>query len=289
MYASEIHSHHKLYKFQDFFETVTWSGRSGAGNIKIIGVSLVIILLTSSVLQITLYDKMQVLAQPDANTDHVLKTLIPKFLSQNLTLENKNTTRRLVDYIVLQTTRDDYAEKVLGIKDQFLTTLAFSDRFGLPSGNNNPNIFLQISHTEDRINSMRGIKTSNDIILANQALLPGSENLQLPKEIGTASSRKTLNPTLLKPEIPKPVEDLLNNIDLINTSTNTKLTHYVLVQSVQDVYGDALGPDRRYVTTVAFQDRLGRDDSNGNLNTFLQVIHTSDDIISLTGGAAWRR
>ena len=86
-------------------------------------------------------------------------------------------------------------------------------------------------------------------------------------------------------ETPNPILDLLNTrIDLLNAVTNEPLTHYILVQSVPDKYAEqVLNIPGQYVTTLAFQDRYGREDSNNNLNVFLQVTHTTNDVTSLRG------
>ena len=83
------------------------------------------------------------------------------FLNNNLVLMNEVTEQELSHYVLLQTVPDAFAERV-GIKDQFVTTLAFQDRFGRADSNNNLNVFLQISHTNNQINSMRGIQLGGD-------------------------------------------------------------------------------------------------------------------------------
>jgi hypothetical protein len=44
-----------------------------------------------------------------------------------------------------------------------------------------------------------------------------------------------------------------------------------------------LGISGQSVSTLAFQDRYGRQDSNNNLNVFLQITHTKDEVTSLRG------
>ncbi len=87
--------------------------------------------------------------------------VVRAFLNNNLVLMNEVTEQELSHYVLLQTVPDVFAERV-GIKDQFVTTLAFQDRFGRAESNDNLNVFLQISHTNNQINSMRGIQLGGD-------------------------------------------------------------------------------------------------------------------------------
>ncbi len=65
---------------------------------------------------------------------------------------------------MLQTVPDVFAEQELGIQGQFVTTLAFQDRFGRADSNDNLNVFIQISHTDDKVNSLRAIQLGGDDI-----------------------------------------------------------------------------------------------------------------------------
>ncbi len=231
-------------------------------------------------------------AQSFAQIPYVVKG----FLSGNsLTITNQNTNSQLANYVTMQTVSDKYAQKVLGISGQYVTTLAFEDRYGRAESNNNLNTFLQISHTNDKINSMRGVELGGDSIMTGlPGVSSGSTSLVNSAEItipqGTAQNiqqkvRDTLNAAIEPKEIPQPVLDFLNNhIDLVNKITNDHLTHYILVQTVPDLYAQkVLGISGQYVTTLAFEDRYGREDSNGNLNVFLQISHTANQVNSIRG------
>ncbi|NWJ29098.1 hypothetical protein HX848_06940 [Marine Group I thaumarchaeote] len=65
-------------------------------------------------------------------------------------------------YKVVQSNPDKYAKENLGIDNQTVTTIAFQDRFGRADSNDDLNVFLQISHTDDVVNSMRGVQLGGD-------------------------------------------------------------------------------------------------------------------------------
>ena len=102
--------------------------------------------------------------------------VVLSFLNKNLVVMNEVTEQELSHYVLLQTVPDVFAERELGIKDQFVTTIAFQDRFGRADSNDNLNVFLQLSHTNDKVNSMRGIQLGGDSIVVvvndiNQGLI----------------------------------------------------------------------------------------------------------------------
>jgi hypothetical protein len=65
---------------------------------------------------------------------------------------------------LVQSVPDKYAEQALGIPRQFVTTLAFQDRYGREESNNNLNVFLQVTHTNDKVASLRGVQLGRDDI-----------------------------------------------------------------------------------------------------------------------------
>jgi hypothetical protein len=156
------------------------------------------------------------------------------------------------------------------------------------------NVFLQITHTTDGINSMRGIQLGGDSIIVapsgsgNTISLPRSAEIQIPPGQPVAVPQKirdVWNKDFEPAETPTPILNLLNTkIDLLNMDTNEHLTHYILIQTVPDKYAEqVLGIPGQFVSTLAFQDRYGRQDSNNNLNVFLQITHTNDEVTSLRG------
>jgi hypothetical protein len=219
----------------------------------------------------------------------------PQQFSSDMRIDvfNQNTTELLSNYILVQTVPDRFAEQEHGIPGQFVTTIAFQDRYGRQESNNNLNVFLQITHTNDMINSMRGIQLGGDSIMATSSIsgntmsLPRSVEIEVPpSEQPVAVPQKTrdvLNRDLEPPETPIAISDFLDTrIDLLNKATTQHLVHYILVQTVPDRFAEQEhGIPGQFVTTIAFQDRYGRQESNNNLNVFLQITHTNDEVTSL--------
>jgi hypothetical protein len=205
---------------------------------------------------------------------------------------NQITGASLTRYEFVESVPDKFSE-TRGISGQFVTTLAFQDRYGREDSNDNLNVFLQITHTEDRISSMRGIQLGGDSIQVissnsgNPIPLPRSGEIQIPAGQPIAVPQKIRNPFIYDdqfPTTPVPVSNLLDkSIDLVNKVTNQQLKNYVLVQTLPDKFSETRGISGQFVTTLAFQDRYGREDSNDNLNVFLQITHTEDDVTSLRG------
>jgi hypothetical protein len=218
--------------------------------------------------------------------------VVQQFIFQTKT-SNQDTGASLSNYITLQSTYDNYAEKVLNITGQYVTTISYQDRPNLPDSNSNLNIFLQISHINDTVNSIRGVELGGNSIMVvvnngQTTPLPNSAEIKIPSSSPVSVTQKvsdTLNPSAQPIETPKAVLDFLNNnIDIVNKNTGDHLAHYILVQTVPDVYSQKnFGIAGQYITTLAFEDRYGRADSNGNLNVFLQISHTASQVNSLRG------
>lgn len=219
--------------------------------------------------------------------------VVQQFAGSSLMITNDDTGERLANYQTMQSSSDKYAELVLGIKGQTTTTIALQDRFGREDSNNNANVFLQISHTGTKINSMRGVELGGDNI---RVIAGDGSKVELPKsaEIGISPSEpeKVSEKTSIKvnekskiESTPSVVRDFLDkNIELTNQNTGEILTNYVMIQTVQDKFAEKeLGIKGQFVTTIAFPDRYGRADSNNDLNVFLQISHTDGIVNSLRG------
>jgi Bacterial Ig domain len=86
------------------------------------------------------------------------------FLDRRIDVFNQDTMSPLSNYVFVQTVPDKFAEQARGIPGQFVTTLAFQDRYGRQDSNNNLNVFLQISHTNEEVTSLRGVQLGGDDI-----------------------------------------------------------------------------------------------------------------------------
>ena len=61
--------------------------------------------------------------------------LVLQHIGEATTITNENTGLQLTNYQTLQSGPDKYAEIILGIEGQSITTVAMQDRFGLPESN----------------------------------------------------------------------------------------------------------------------------------------------------------
>lgn len=86
------------------------------------------------------------------------------FLNNNLELLNVNSSDHLSHYIVIHSHEDKYAKKILNIKDQFVTTIAFYDKYANSESKGELDVFIQISHLKDKVNSLRVVQLGNDDI-----------------------------------------------------------------------------------------------------------------------------
>jgi len=219
--------------------------------------------------------------------------VVMQHIGDATTITNDNTGLQLTNYQTLQSKPDKYAEIILGIEGQTITTVALQDRFGLPESNNNANVFLQISHTGSEINSMRGVELGGDKVMiisgdGNKVELPKSAEIAIPDANATTVTKKISNKLHDNAKLidtPPAVLNFLNiNIEFINEMTGQSLTHYVVLQTVPDKFAqEELGISGQKVTTLAFYDRYGLPESNEDLNVFLQISHTDEQVNSLRG------
>jgi len=218
-------------------------------------------------------------------------SVVNLFIADLTDVSNQNIDTALTNYQTIQTGPDKYAELVLGMPGQSVTTIAYQDRFGRAESNNNANVILQLSHTGDKVNSMRGVQLGGDsieVVVGDGRTVTLSTSAEIaiptiePVDVSTKMSEK-IHPQAKLTSTPPAVLDFLNNnIEIINDITEEGLTHYVMLQTVPDVFAEQeLGIQGQFVTTFAFQDRFGRADSNDNLNVFIQISHTDDKVNSL--------
>lgn len=107
-----------------------------------------------------------------------LQKQVSDFLDNNIDLLNMNTNDHLVHYVVVHSSVDKYAANVLGIQDQFVTTIALDDRYGKSNDDGNLSTFIQISHTKDKVNSLRAMQLGDDEV---KVLINGQDQGTIPK------------------------------------------------------------------------------------------------------------
>lgn len=126
---------------------------------------------------------------PSSQPDIALSKAVSDFINTSLVLEDSNSNNLLTHYVVLQSNEDKYAEKQLNVKGQFVTTLAFYEKYVSTSNKGELDIFVQISHFDDRVNSLRAAQLGN----ANVKISINGEdqgNIKKAIEIGNTSSQR---------------------------------------------------------------------------------------------------
>ncbi|KFM22205.1 Ig-like domain-containing protein [Marine Group I thaumarchaeote SCGC AAA799-B03] len=216
--------------------------------------------------------------------------VVHNFITSNTEITNENTGMELTKFQTLQNNADKYAELVLGIEGQTTTTIVLMDRPGLEESNNNANLFLQISSIDSQVNSMRAGLLGGDTIeiiggTGDATVVPVSVELEIPSADPVTVSQKSsmkVNANADKIPLPSVVEDFLNtNLELVNETTGDTLTRYAVLSSVPDVFAEKeLGISDQEILTLAFTDRFGRADSNGDLNVFMQISFTDEQVNS---------
>lgn len=102
------------------------------------------------------------------------------YLDGGIDVLNQGTGALLSNYEVIETVPDKFAEQVHGISGQFVTTLAFQDRYGREDSNDNLNVFLQVTHTTDKVVSLRGVQLGGDEI---QVFVNGADQGTMVKTV----------------------------------------------------------------------------------------------------------
>ena len=217
--------------------------------------------------------------------------MVKQFLNENISVYNNKTGSSLSHYVMVPAI-DEKSQNALPSSEQQILTAAYQDRYGRNESNDNLNIFLKMTYAGNTVKSIQGIELGSDsiiIVIQNRTTaLPNSVEIKIPQNTAQGTQQKmaiTFNPLLGSLDTPKPVLDFLNsNIDLVNSATGEHVTHYVVLQDTRDVYAqNVLGINNQNVTTIAFDDRYGRNDSNNDLNVFLQISHTGDKVNSIRG------
>ena len=87
-------------------------------------------------------------------------------------------------------------------------------------------------------------------------------------------------------EIPQVVKTFLDTkIQIVNKSTNDTLTRYKIINSIPDLYAEREhGITNQFLTTIGYEDRFGRPESDGDfIDVILEISHTPDTVNSARG------
>ena len=137
-----------------------------------------------------------------------------------------------------------------------------------PGSQNNP-IFDATSNPNS--NGYAGVDTK--VSVTNISLAPDKATFDFSVGVGVSSS------------IPQVVADFLaNRIRIKNVSTGDILTNYKLIGTVPDKYAQQQGIMNQILTTVAYEDRYGRPESDNDfIDVILELSHTSTQVNSARG------
>ncbi len=247
---------------------------------------------TANCTAVTSYSQLGALPQLQALAG--TPNLVSSFLSGGaVKITGGDGRTQITNYVTLQDAPDNYGAAFDGITGQNITTVAFPDSYWGQGSSEGLGIFLQISHTGQTINSMRGASLGPDGVLVGisgagpATVLANSAPIAIPDAVPTGVSSKArdpLNASTDSEPVPAPVLEFLNNDLELKNEEGGYLTNYYLIQTVPDLYTNMCdGISGQNVTTVAFEDRYGQQGNNGNPDVLLQFWHSSTRVNSLRG------
>ena len=208
----------------------------------------------------------------------------PPIISQSKPIMIKNSSSTLIDdfvdtliikkgNIVLSdiTSRkslyDNFALVYHGISDQYVTTL-------LIQSDNRIIALLQISHTDELINSARAVSLVDSITIqsSNHAL----KSIDGPTSIDVSSGLDS-NPLKMRHQVDTsklilsdPISEFLDSITIHNLNTQKQPTKYFILQNY-------IITDNTF-TIIGFSDRTDTNDSNNDVNIIFEFVSNNDSI-----------
>ena len=80
------------------------------------------------------------------------------------------------------------------------------------------------------------------------------------------------------------VDFLTNRVKIKNISTGDILTNYKMIGTIPDKFAQQQGIMNQFLTTIGYEDRYGRPESDGDfIDVLLEVSHTSTKVNSARG------
>ncbi|KAF6245118.1 tyrosinase family protein [Nitrosopumilus sp. b2] len=93
-----------------------------------------------------------------------IPSIVKQFLENQIEIRNQTTGDLLTRYKIIGSIPDKFASS-MGINDQILTTIGYEDRLGRSESDNDfVDVILEISHTVNQVNSLRGVQLGGDDI-----------------------------------------------------------------------------------------------------------------------------
>lgn len=87
-------------------------------------------------------------------------------------------------------------------------------------------------------------------------------------------------------QLPQVVKTFLDTkIQVVNKTTNDTLTQYKIINSIPDLFAEREhGITNQFITTIGYEDRFGRPESDGDyIDIILEISHTADVVNSARG------
>ena len=180
------------------------------------------------------------------------------------------------DYLTLQTVPDNYARVYHNIDNQYTTAVSLiNSQTGIME------IILQVSHTDDKVNSARMVYLGNDVTIKVSAgadeILVDSASMIHDVIVPDGMSSNTLYTTMnlksqIAPNDKNSFKSVMSHMSITNENTAEQLKYYTILQ--QQPKTDNI----KSYSVSAMPDRYGDvDGANSDLNLILVLYEGDDD------------
>ena len=180
------------------------------------------------------------------------------------------------DYLTLQTVPDNYAKVYHNIDDQYTTAVSL-----INSQTGNMEIVLQVSHTDDKVNSARIVYLGNEVTIkvsagADEILVDSASmihDVTVPDGISSDTLYTTMNlKSQIAPNDENSFKRVMSHMSITNENTAEQLKYYTILQ--QQPKTDSI----KSYSVSAMPDRYGDvDGANSDLNLILVLYEGDDD------------
>ena len=180
------------------------------------------------------------------------------------------------DYLTLQTVPDNYAKVYHNIDNQYTTAVSL-----INSQTGTMEIVLQVSHTDDKVNSARIVYLGNEVTIkvsagADEILVDSASmihDVTVPDGISSDTLYTTMNlKSQIAPNDENSFKRVMSHMSITNENTAEQLKYYTILQ--QQPKTDNI----KSYSVSAMPDRYGDvDGANSDLNLILVLYEDDDD------------
>ena len=180
------------------------------------------------------------------------------------------------DYLTLQTVPDNYAKVYHNIDDQYTTAVSL-----INSQTGNMEIVLQVSHTDDKVNSARIVYLGSEVTIkvsagADEILVDSASmihDVTVPDGVSSDTLYTTMNlKSQIAPNDENSFKSVMSHMSITNENTAEQLKYYTILQ--QQPKTDSI----KSYSVSAMPDRYGDvDGANSDLNLILVLYEGDDD------------